>query len=194
MKKVCTLIMLITLSFNEMSCTNQNTNNDSSDFSLSDKKMGFTKDDLRVSGFTFEYSGDIANETKNIYNEARVIMTLEFTLENGRVLTDVDMNPAKEVFGAAEAFEIIYSYQPDQVYTIKDLQTDIISEDYLKYPIKSVTASFKIEFTDDINNTNGEEDLKSEDITDKWTQAVSGNFGQDFHDAEVDSTNATIKN
>ena len=198
MKKAFTALMIVALLINNTSCTYQNSHdvqNTQGDFILTDKKMGFTKDDPRVSGFTFEYSGDITNQTKNIYKEARVTMTLEFTLENGRVLTDVDMNPTKDVFGAAEAFEIIYSYQPNQVYAIKDLQTVIISEDYLKYPIKSVSANFKIGLADEINDTNNEEDLKSEDITNEWKQAVNHNFGKDFHqveEAKIDSANAAL--
>lgn len=190
MKKICTLLMLIALFFNEMSCTNQSTNNEQSDFGLIDEKMGFTKDDPRSSGFIFEYSGNITNHTKNIYKEARVTMTLEFTLENGQVLTDVDMAPGKEVFGAAEAFEIIYMYQPNQTYNIKDLQTALLGESYTKYPVKSVTAAFKIELVDEINDTKNEFSVKSEDITNEWKKAVNGTFGKDFQQVEHAKTDS----
>lgn len=53
--------MLVLLSLNEKPCTNPN--NAQSDFGLSDRKMGFTKDDSGTIYISFEYSGDNQTNT-----------------------------------------------------------------------------------------------------------------------------------
>jgi hypothetical protein len=141
----------------------------------------------------FEYSGDVTNLTNNIYKEVKVTMTLEFTLENGTVLTDTDIAAGKDTFGAAPAFDLIQMFQPNQVYEIRDIQTEIFSVDYIKYPIKTVIATFKADIIDDINNVSDEVLIKRTDITTEWTDVLNGKVGRDFREAEIDSTNTALE-
>lgn len=177
MKKLHLIPMLFALTFNTVSCSssNQAANEAQTHFTLTDKRKGFVKDGFGTPYVEFKYNGDITNQTSNIYKKATVRMVLEFALENGQVLTDVDIAEGKRSFGAAQAFDLIEMYSPNQVYNIKDLKSNVISNDYARYPIKSVTLKFTIELIDEINNNTEEFDIKSEDITDEWKKVVDGN-------------------
>lgn len=181
MKKKFLIPFLTALILTATSCTDtkQNVNQAQTDFILVDKTIGFVKDAMGTPYVEFKYEGDLTNHTQNIYKSARVRMALEFTLENGSVLTDVDIAEAKNVFGASYASDMIEMYKPNDVYSIKNMRSNVISRDYTSYPIKSVTLRFKIQLVDEINNSEQEIYIKNEDITAEWQKVVNGNVNVD---------------
>ena len=180
---------IIALVLNVISCTRSKTPDTSNAFILAGKKMAFTQDRYGPNYFKFEYLGSITNNTSNIYKQAKVRMVVEFELENGQVLNDVDMAFSKNTFGAAHAFDLVQMFQPGQSYDLMYMKTEQISTDYLTYPIKSVTLSFQVEATDEINGTNEQLTIMREDITSEWRKVANGKFEQDFDEAEEASNN-----
>lgn len=173
MKKNLTAIILIVLLLDNISCTNYNSTDGQSDFNLSNENMGFAKDTDLPGSVEFKYRADVLNATKNIYNRATIYMSLEFHLDNGQILTDKDISSTKLYGGSAINFEIIGMFQPNQTYNLAGLKSEPVSDEYVKYPVKSVIMNLSMELQDEINGRNDKVLIKSEDITDKWSMVIN---------------------
>jgi hypothetical protein len=116
------------------------------------------------------FNGMFINNNEAIYSKATVTIKLFFELENGRTISDNEMDD--NFLGGTQALKVIGQWKPKEQINVHHLISRGIPVAYIDYPIKKVYIRFYIETEDQINNENADGIIAEDDLTDKWKKTI----------------------
>lgn len=142
----------------------------------------------------YVFSGNLRNNTANIYKKVFARCELFFELKNGNVLSSEEMT-GKYTNGLN--FYNWRNWKPQVEENISKLTSSSFGIDYIDYPVVKVMKRTTLELTDEINNTEESIIIGQSDVTDKWKIAIkkveAGKF--DCSDYNLDNwLNSVIRN
>lgn len=163
-KWICMISIFIILSSCNQANSNGNNLKQESLFEVvkTDKKSFKSVGD----SYQFTFSGEVKNNSTNIYDEVYTILTVEFELDNGNIITEQDYHTG--MFGNPGELEKAWKANEIRIIDERDgISSDFIPKRYKEYPIKKVIAILKFSTTDVINNTT-DDFYYNLDITNIW--------------------------
>ncbi|WBV59893.1 hypothetical protein PFY12_12670 [Chryseobacterium camelliae] len=167
MRKTTTLIFVLLIVLNLLSCNSKENNSQPNQTNLF-KITKITKSGFERFGDSYKYNfiGEARNNSINIYDEVYTTLKVQLELENGSIITERDYDSGLMTgFGDIEKV-----WKPNEVRKIDDhggLDSDFIPAHYKEYKIKKVVAIFDFD-TEDLTNHTKNTSFDTLDITKQW--------------------------
>lgn len=155
-------------------CNSQNSyeNYVSKKFPVQHTKAGFEKVPYgSVYAIQYKSTGNIKNKSQGIYKSFFVNMEIMFVLDNGKVISNAELDPYPFVIPS-------YKHLLSGQFTINeeeafDLGSPRITAEYKSYPIERVMIIYYITGEDLINDENLNGVIYRHDVTKEWLSFVS---------------------
>lgn len=163
-KWICTISIFVILS----SCNQSNSNGNNLEQESPFEVVKVDKKSFKSVGdsYQFTFSGEVINNSINIYDKVYTMVSIELELENGNVITARDYSSGFWVdFGDLEK-----AWKPNEVRKIDErggINSDFVPKRYKDYPIKKVVAVLSFS-TEDVINKTKDDFYYNLDITNIW--------------------------